>query len=236
MVLFTGSTVEEAIEKGLSELNLSRLKAHIKVVSREKKGFLGFGKRPAEVDIEGIDELTIHKADQKAVRGVPEEVVQQAQPVSSPKEDAITTNKVTSILKKKEEVGEQVSKDVKEAILENKKSEETILKEANQAELLEELERARGVVPEPQLVEPADQPAVEETSTPEKEDNFESFVVNEFGPQEFSTDIKQAAQEVTDYVQKIIYEMDIEASIETSNNRRQINLQIETPEAGRVIG
>lgn len=236
MVLFTGSTVEEAIEKGLSELNLSRLKAHIKVVSREKKGFLGFGKRPAEVDIEGIDEMTIHKADQKAVRGVPEEVVQQAQPVSSPKEDAITTNKVTSILKKKEEVGEQVSKDVKEAILENKKSEETILKEANQAELLEELERARGVVPEPQLVEPADQPAVEETSTPEKEDSFESFVVNEFGPQEFSTDIKQAAQEVTDYVQKIIYEMDIEASIETSNNRRQINLQIETPEAGRVIG
>ncbi|MBF7094655.1 protein jag [Streptococcus sp. HF-1907] len=236
MVLFTGSTVEEAIEKGLSELNLSRLKAHIKVVSREKKGFLGFGKRPAEVDIEGIDELTIHKADQKAVRGVPEEVVQQAQPVSSPKEDAITTNKVTSILKKKEEVGEQVSKDVKEAILENKKSEETILKEANQAELLEELERARGVVPEPQLVEPADQPAVEETSTPEKEDSFESFVINEFGPQELSTDIKQAAQEVTDYVQKIIYEMDIEASIETSNNRRQINLQIETPEAGRVIG
>lgn len=236
MVLFTGSTVEEAIEKGLSELNLSRLKAHIKVVSREKKGFLGFGKRPAEVDIEGIDEMTIHKADQKAVRGVPEEVVQQAQPVSSPKEDAITTNKVTSILKKKEEVGEQVSKDVKEAILENKKSEETILKEANQAELLEELERARGVVPEPQLVEPADQPAVEETSTPEKEDSFESFVINEFGPQELSTDIKQAAQEVTDYVQKIIYEMDIEASIETSNNRRQINLQIETPEAGRVIG
>lgn len=236
MVLFTGSTVEEAIEKGLSELNLSRLKAHIKVVSREKKGFLGFGKRPAEVDIEGIDELTIHKADQKAVRGVPEEVVQQAQPVSSSKEDAITTNKVTSILEKKEKVGEQVSKDVKEAILENKKSEETILKEANQAELLEELERARGVVPEPQLVEPADQPAVEETSTPEKEDSFESFVVNEFGPQEFSTDIKQAAQEVTDYVQKIIYEMDIEASIETSNNRRQINLQIETPEAGRVIG
>lgn len=35
---------------------------------------------------------------------------------------------------------------------------------------------------------------------------------------------------------KIIYEMDIEASIERTNNRRQINLQIETPEAGRVIG
>ncbi len=44
MVLFTGATVEEAIEKGLQELNISRLRAHIKVVSREKKRFLGFGK------------------------------------------------------------------------------------------------------------------------------------------------------------------------------------------------
>lgn len=39
MVLFTGATVEEAIEKGLQELNISRLRAHIKVVSREKKVF-----------------------------------------------------------------------------------------------------------------------------------------------------------------------------------------------------
>ena len=37
-------------------------------------------------------------------------------------------------------------------------------------------------------------------------------------------------------LRKIIYEMDIEATVETSHNRRQINLQIETPEAGRVIG
>ena len=39
MVLYTGSTVEEAIQKGLNELNIPRMKAHIKVVSREKKGF-----------------------------------------------------------------------------------------------------------------------------------------------------------------------------------------------------
>ena len=41
MVLFTGSTVEEAIQKGLKELDIPRMKAHIKVVSKEKKGFLG---------------------------------------------------------------------------------------------------------------------------------------------------------------------------------------------------
>lgn len=40
MVVFTGSTVEEAIQKGLKELDIPRMKAHIKVISREKKDFL----------------------------------------------------------------------------------------------------------------------------------------------------------------------------------------------------
>ena len=80
MVLFTGRTVEEAIEKGLNEMQLTRLKAHIKVVSREKHGFLGFGKKPAQVDIEGINEVTAHRADQKAVRGVPDTINQQNTP------------------------------------------------------------------------------------------------------------------------------------------------------------
>ena len=62
MVLFTGSTVEEAIQKGLKELDIPRMKAHIKVVSKEKKGFLGlFGKKPAQVDIEAISETTVIK-------------------------------------------------------------------------------------------------------------------------------------------------------------------------------
>lgn len=39
MVVYSGRTVEQAIEKGLKDLNLSRMKAHIKVISREKKVF-----------------------------------------------------------------------------------------------------------------------------------------------------------------------------------------------------
>lgn len=39
MVLFTGASVEEAIQNGLRELDIPRMKAHIKVISREKKGF-----------------------------------------------------------------------------------------------------------------------------------------------------------------------------------------------------
>ena len=49
MVLYTGATVEEAIQKGLNDLDIPRMKAHITVVAREKKGFLGlFGKKPAQ--------------------------------------------------------------------------------------------------------------------------------------------------------------------------------------------
>ncbi|MGT2802831.1 RNA-binding cell elongation regulator Jag/EloR [Streptococcus henryi] len=229
MVIFTGRTVEEAIEKGLSELQLSRLKAHIKVVSREKKGFLGFGKQPAQVDIEGISETTVHKADQKAVKGVPDAINDLNAPVSSKLEDTIELSKVTDAIKKFEETGQVIDDSVKEAILENKKQPQTILEETNISDIIETAE-------EPEVQELVAEVAVESQSG--EEQSFEAFVASEFANEKetLSTDIEKAAQEVSDYVKKIIYEMDVEASIETSHNRRQINLQIETPEAGRVIG
>lgn len=230
MVIFTGRTVEDAIEKGLKELRLSRLKAHIKVVSREKKGFLGFGKKPAQVDIEGINEVTAHRANQKVVKGVPEEVNQKNEPVSSKFEDTMELRKVASIIKKMEERGEVIDDSVKEDIVMHKKKTQTILEEAGHTEVLEALEKAEEPVEEDVQVD--ESPEVAKT-----EQSFEEFVASEFPAQrELSKDIEKATEEVAEYVKKIIYEMDIDATVETSHNRRQINLQIETPEAGRVIG
>ena len=230
MVIFTGRTVEDAIEKGLKELHLSRLKAHIKVVSREKKGFLGFGKKPAQVDIEGINEVTAHRANQKVVKGVPEEVNQKNEPVSSKFEDTMELRKVASIIKKMEERGEVIDDSVKEDVVMHKKKTQTILEEAGHTEVLEALEKAEEPVEEDVQVD--ESPEVAKT-----EQSFEEFVASEFPAQrELSKDIEKATEEVAEYVKKIIYEMDIDATVETSHNRRQINLQIETPEAGRVIG
>lgn len=230
MVIFTGRTVEDAIEKGLKELHLSRLKAHIKVVSREKKGFLGFGKKPAQVDIEGINEVTAHRANQKVVKGVPEEVNQKNEPVSSKFEDTMELRKVASIIKKMEERGEVIGDSVKEDIVMHKKKTQTILEEAGHTEVLEALEKAKGPVEEDVQVD-------ESPEVAKIEQSFEEFVASEFPAQrELSKDIEKATEEVAEYVKKIIYEMDIDATVETSHNRRQINLQIETPEAGRVIG
>ncbi|MGT2729269.1 RNA-binding cell elongation regulator Jag/EloR [Streptococcus phocae subsp. salmonis] len=197
MVLFTGKTVEEAIEKGLEELELSRLKAHIKVISKEKKGFLGFGKKPAQVDIEGINEKTVYKADKKAVRGVPEDINRQNAPVINPDEEMNNEKTLTET--------------TDTAPSEQKAFEDKPTEPVKVEKHLPEVE-------------------VLETKVADQE-NHEAPVENTV-----SKDIEKASQDVSDYVTKIIYEMDIEASIERSNNRRQINLQIETPEAGRVIG
>ncbi|MGT2808253.1 protein jag [Streptococcus iniae] len=185
MVLYTGNTVEEAIEKGLKELDLPRLKAHIKVISKEKKGFLGFGKKLAQVDIEGINEKTVYKADKKATQGVPEEINRQNAPVVKPESSKTKAENV------------QVS-----------------------AEAVEQKEEVSAEVVEAKT----------------SEQSFEEFVATEFLNQTSSQEIEKATEEVLAYVTKIIYEMDIEASIEPSHNRRQINLQIETQEPGRVIG
>ncbi|HEK9107788.1 TPA: protein jag [Streptococcus equi subsp. zooepidemicus] len=196
MVLFTGKTVEEAIEKGLQELGLSRLKAHIKVISKEKKGFLGFGKKPAQVDIEGINEKTVYKADKKAVRGVPEEINRQNAPVVNPDEVELEE------LKAVRSEGKRVAQSVAHQSINPSSTDQS--------------------VPAQSKAQPALSAAGMSQLDPAAADT--------------SKDIELAAQEVSDYVTKIIYEMDIEASIERTNNRRQINLQIETPEAGRVIG
>lgn len=197
MVLFTGKTVEEAIEKGLQELGLSRLKAHIKVISKEKKGFLGFGKKPAQVDIEGINEKTVYKADKKAVRGVPEEINRQNAPVINPDEVEL--------------------EEMKAVRSEGRRAAEF------------DAHQPTGPLSTDQSA-PAQSKAQPVSSSAAGTSQLDPAAAD------MSKDIELAAQEVSDYVTKIIYEMDIEASIERTNNRRQINLQIETPEAGRVIG
>ena len=53
---------------------------------------------------------------------------------------------------------------------------------------------------------------------------------------EESYDIEKVVSDVTAYVQTVIDEMDVEASISSSYNRRTINMQIDTNEPGRVIG
>lgn len=227
---FTGSSVEEAIQNGLVELNIPRKKAHITVVAREKKGFFGFGKKPAIVDIDVINETTVVKANQKAVRGVPTEINELNEPVKSVSEATIDLGKVVAAVKEFEKSGQTLEDDIKAQILKNEKEATTILEETGRIEILPE-----------ELLHPssADQ-LVDETIQDQPATTNQSESTSEFADIDIKVesqyDIEQVVAEVSEYVQEILDDMDVEARIETSHNRRTINIQVDTNEPGRVIG
>ena len=228
MVLFTGSTVEEAIQKGLKELGIPRMKTHIKVVSKEKKGFLGlFGKKPAQVDIEAISETTVIKANQQAVKGVPKEINEQNEPVKTVTEATVDLGHVVEAIKKIEEEGQGVSDEIKAEILKNEKHASTILEETGHIAILNELQTGDAGVEAPAECE-------EFVSVSE---SVESQSLEDLGLKvEPSYDIEQVAAQVANYVQTIVDDMDVEGTISSDYNRRTINLQIDTNEPGRIIG
>ena len=228
MVLFTGSTVEEAIQKGLKELGIPRMKTHIKVVSKEKKGFLGlFGKKLAQVDIEAISETTVIKANQQAIKGVPKEINEQNEPVKTVTEATVDLGHVVEAIKKIEEEGQGVSDEVKAEILKNEKHASTILEETGHIAILNELQTGDAGVEDPAECE-------EFVSMSE---SVESQSLEDLGLKvEPSYDIEQVATQVANYVQTIVDDMDVEGTISSDYNRRTINLQIDTNEPGRIIG
>lgn len=220
MVLFTGSTVEEAIQTGLKELGIPRMKAHIKVVSREKKGFFGlFGKKPAQVDIEAISETTVVKANQQAVKGVPKEVNAKNEPVKTVSEATVDLGHVVEAIKKIEEEGQGISEEVKAEILKNEKEASTILEETGHIAILKDLL-------------PEESKEQEEQEEVEQNDDLENLGLKI----EPTYDIDQVVEEVSNYVQGIIDDMDVEGAISSTSNRRSINMQIDTNEPGRIIG
>ncbi len=227
---FTGSSVEEAIQNGLVELNIPRKRAHITVVAREKKGFFGFGKKPAIVDIYVINETTVVKANQKAVRGVPTEINELNEPVKSISEATIDLGKVVAAVKEFEKSGQTLEDDIKAQILKNDKEATTIVEETGRIEILPE-----------ELLHPssADQ-LVDETIQDQPATTNQSESTSEFADIDIKVesqyDIEQVVAEVSEYVQEILDDMDVEVRIETSHNRRTINIQVDTNEPGRVIG
>ena len=238
MVIFTGASVEEAIQNGLKTLDIPRMRAHITVISREKKGFLGlFGKKPAQVDVEPIAETTVVKANQKAVKGVPEEINAQNEPVQSVSEATVDLGRVVAAIKKVEGEGEVISDEVKAEILKNDKQANTILEETGTIDLLKTNQAIDEAVAQAEAddskVISFEQAAKDKAELTETEES--SFA--DLGIQvEADYDIEEVVENVTNYVQKIVDEMDVEAGISSSYNRRTINMQIDTNEPGRVIG
>lgn len=247
MVVYSGRTVEQAIEKGLKVLKLPRMKAHIKVISREKKGFLGFGKKPARVSIEPINEQSAYEANQdNTIKDFADNVNYQNKTITSPTEETNTFSKVTRLAdlvdgkEAEEEIEEEEPPvetfDEKPSERKQVPSKATVIPLAIKRQLLEE-SVSDSVV---SSLESEQESVTQIQATETSEDDFSSFVASEFSSEETSEnnleDVQVAADDVLSYLETIIYEMDVVASLEVSHNRRNIIIQIETDQPGRVIG
>lgn len=248
MAIFTGKNVEEAIETGLNQLGIPRLKARIKVISKEKKGFLGFGKKTAQVEVSSIEDAqasdkkassvtSIFKERPKSTAELDDKALvaesTDSQEVSEPSHSTVLDSEVTDT--------EIV---IEEAVVTSSESADSVESQSSEVSSEAEVrvtEESEGLL----IVE--EQPSIDkETSDTAAQvsdaETFDQFVAKEFSADdnasspELVAELEEAARQVTAYVQNVIDEMDVEASIDTQTSRRRIKLQIETTEPGRVIG
>ena len=73
----TGTTVEEAVKSALSRLGVDRDQVKVDIISEGKKGFLGFGSKPAEVEVTVLEEEVAEPASAPS-RSI-EETVEEAE-------------------------------------------------------------------------------------------------------------------------------------------------------------
>lgn len=119
MAIFTGETVEDAIERGLNRLGVKRENVHIHIEQKEKKGFLGFGKKRARVNIEPIHEETVRKADHLAERGVDDTINLGVPKAQSAMEATLELSQVVKAVRaaEREQKGE-ITEEERNAIIE----------------------------------------------------------------------------------------------------------------------
>lgn len=115
--VFTGSSVDEAIKNGLSSLNVTEDDVKIDVIETGKSGFLGFGKKDAEV------KLTVINPELKAFNTI--EALIAGEHVTPPKEDKSTADKKASDsdIDRETHVEDEVSK-TEESTLEHPEAKE----------------------------------------------------------------------------------------------------------------
>lgn len=214
-------TQEEAIEKGLKELGITRNQAEIQVNTPGKKGFLGFGAKDAVVTVTRKDKSS--SVDQVLDDALPESKpldVEAAQPVES----------------------EAASKDSAEAhsdqVADQAVDDKTLdpIQDSSETSGRAEVPAEADIQSEPVEVQAkaqAEEELDQEVDGPDKEDNSE---VKETPIEENDTD-QDAIDFVKDYLIKIIQHMGIEdVTIETSQDQQFIKYEIDTEDAGLVIG
>lgn len=212
------ATQEEAILKGLNALGITKDEANITVEEPGKKGFLGIGQKDAVVIVERkeklnvVDEFLSSEFDINLNRGQNEKRQEQT-------EKTVAAKEAPEKELEKAAYADEALHDVKQV---EAKEQEV---EMDQAEFIKGREQADvEIIGE----EGVDQEYDREDETPETSERTEVDVY----------DKDQAAiEEVRQYLQDIIVAMGVDdAEVYTSRVKDQVKYDIETENAGLVIG
>ncbi|WEV45093.1 Jag N-terminal domain-containing protein [Streptococcaceae bacterium ESL0687] len=210
MTIFTGETVEKAIERGLRRLNVGREKVHISIVQHERKGFLGFGVRRARVDIEIIDEETQRRADYEVLKGSRIKSFDRNKKVKSNKDLTLELSHVVKAVRLAEKESQAGLSDLeKELIMKEARESFNLALDINLPQLKETVPE----VPKEDLVTPV---ISEKTAEPQN----------------------KILIEVEEYLLEIISNMGIKASIDSSymEDDRLIKIDLNSDQGGLLIG
>lgn len=210
-------TQEEAIDKGLKALGITREEAIIKVDNPGKKGFLGFGQKDAVVTVEKrektnvVDEFLTNELnlDSKRKEAKPVKVAQKEEKLE---EAAFADRSETDPVKEKA-LEEEAEMDKEEKI-----------KGRDQAEI--------------ELVGEKQQTQTEvDTADYSQEESVEDSKSTEPTEEEIQSKDQAAIDEVRQYLKDVIFAMGIEdVEVYTSRVNNNVKYDIETENAGLVIG
>ena len=210
-------TQEEAIDKGLKALGITRDEAIIKVDNPGKKGFLGFGQKDAVVTVEKrektnvVDEFLTNELnlDSKRKEAKPVKVAQKEEKLE---EAAFADRSETDPVKEKA-LEEEAEMDKEEKI-----------KGRDQAEV--------------ELVGEKQQTQTEvDTADYSQEEFVEDSKSTEPTEEEIQSKDQAAIDEVRQYLKDVIFAMGIEdVEVYTSRVNNNVKYDIETENAGLVIG
>lgn len=210
-------TQEEAINKGLKALGITREEAIIKVDNPGKKGFLGFGQKDAVVTVEKrektnvVDKFLTNELnlDSKRKEAKPVKVAQKEEKLE---EAAFADRSETDPVKEKA-LEEEAEMDKEEKI-----------KGRDQAEV--------------ELVGEKQQTQTEvDTADYSQEESVEDSKSTKPTEEEIQSKDQAAIDEVRQYLKDVIFAMGIEdVEVYTSRVNNNVKYDIETENAGLVIG
>ena len=212
--VFTGSSVDEAINNGLSSLNVTEDDVKIDVIESGKSGFLGFGKKDAEVKLTVINpELKTFNTIEALIAG--EHIAPpEADTNASKAEDKKPAENVEAAVR----VEDAVSKREK-STLEHPEAKEMHEVEAETPETTESPETLKT----PKTPETPDTPETPETPEQhETEDNDD--------------DIRHAAELTERYISDVVAKMDIPNTTSVSINRNEVTITFEAEKSAKIIG